>query len=88
MPGNKPLQAARIVSSVAATCIALACGTNYAFSNWGPQFADRLKLSSTQINLIVRSPAPAIRFSYGANDMNRDYSEIWGCMHVEYQLGC
>ncbi|CAD6452806.1 b26bfee3-410b-445f-b400-e7f381c97392 [Sclerotinia trifoliorum] len=49
---EKPLQAARIVSSVAATCIALACGTNYAFSNWGPQFADRLKLSSTQINLI------------------------------------
>ncbi|KAG4026202.1 hypothetical protein MFRU_043g00080 [Monilinia fructicola] len=52
MPGGKPLQTARIVSSVAATCIALACGTNYAFSNWGPQFADRLKLSSTQINLI------------------------------------
>ncbi|KAJ8061831.1 hypothetical protein OCU04_009623 [Sclerotinia nivalis] len=51
MPEN-PIQAARIVSSVAATCIALACGTNYAFSNWGPQFADRLKLSSTQINLI------------------------------------
>ncbi|APA13725.1 hypothetical protein SS1G_07585 [Sclerotinia sclerotiorum 1980 UF-70] len=49
---EQPLQAARIVSSVAATCIALACGTNYAFSNWGPQFADRLKLSSTQINLI------------------------------------
>ncbi|ESZ95718.1 hypothetical protein SBOR_3896 [Sclerotinia borealis F-4128] len=52
MPTEKPLQAARIVSSVAATCIALACGTNYAFSNWGPQFADRLRLSSTQINLI------------------------------------
>ncbi|KAI9651184.1 hypothetical protein NHQ30_001221 [Ciborinia camelliae] len=52
MPGEKPLQAARVVSSVAATCIALACGTNYAFSNWGPQFADRLKLSSTEINLI------------------------------------
>ncbi|QSZ33160.1 hypothetical protein DSL72_002746 [Monilinia vaccinii-corymbosi] len=52
MSAGNPPQAARIISSVAATCIALACGTNYAFSNWGPQFADRLKLSATQINLI------------------------------------
>ncbi|KAH8656188.1 major facilitator superfamily domain-containing protein [Tricladium varicosporioides] len=49
---DKTLFTARIVSSVAATLISLACGTNYVYSAWGPQFADRLKLSSTQQNLI------------------------------------
>ncbi|PQE29135.1 major facilitator superfamily transporter protein [Rutstroemia sp. NJR-2017a BBW] len=49
---DKPLQTARIVSSIAATCIGLACGTNYSFSNWAPQFAEKLRLSSTDINLI------------------------------------
>jgi hypothetical protein len=60
----------RIVSIVATTLIALACGTNvctgmryeilanvfvqYAYSAWAPQFAQRLKLSSTESNLIVR----------------------------------
>ncbi|TVY48234.1 putative membrane protein [Lachnellula occidentalis] len=44
--------AARIVSNLAATCIALACGTNYVYSAWGPQFAEKLKLSSTQQNMI------------------------------------
>ncbi|CAK7211495.1 hypothetical protein SBRCBS47491_001145 [Sporothrix bragantina] len=43
---------ARIVSSVAATVISLACGTNYVYSAWAPQFADKLKLSATQSNLI------------------------------------
>ncbi|KAI1639846.1 MFS general substrate transporter [Biscogniauxia mediterranea] len=43
---------ARIVSSVAATIIALACGTNYVYSAWAPQFADRLLLSATESNLI------------------------------------
>ncbi|TVY80409.1 putative membrane protein [Lachnellula suecica] len=43
---------ARIVSSIAATLIALACGTNYVYSAWGPQFAEKLKLSATQENLI------------------------------------
>ncbi|MCJ1474449.1 hypothetical protein MMC13_003107 [Lambiella insularis] len=43
----------RKVSVVAATVISLACGTNYAYSAWGPQFATRLNLSSTQSNLIV-----------------------------------
>ncbi|KAI0142777.1 MFS general substrate transporter [Xylariaceae sp. FL1272] len=43
---------ARIVSSVAATFIALACGTNYVYSAWAPQFADRLRLSATQSELI------------------------------------
>ncbi|KAL8778479.1 MAG: hypothetical protein Q9213_007402 [Squamulea squamosa] len=42
----------RVVSVVAATVIALACGTNYAYSAWGPQFAERMKFSSTQSNLI------------------------------------
>ncbi|KAH6688076.1 major facilitator superfamily domain-containing protein [Plectosphaerella plurivora] len=42
----------RIIASVAATVISLACGTNYVYSAWAPQFADRLKLTSTQSNLI------------------------------------
>ncbi|KAI5466549.1 major facilitator superfamily domain-containing protein [Mariannaea sp. PMI_226] len=42
----------RIVASIAATLIALACGTNYVYSAWAPQFAERLKLSSTESNLI------------------------------------
>ncbi|KAL9588638.1 MAG: hypothetical protein Q9203_002565, partial [Teloschistes exilis] len=45
-------RAIRIVSVVSATIIALACGTNYAYSAWGPQFAERMQLSSTQQNLI------------------------------------
>ncbi|KAG9238875.1 major facilitator superfamily domain-containing protein [Amylocarpus encephaloides] len=49
---ERSLKTARIVSSIAATCISLACGTNYVYSAWGPQFADRLKLSSTDQNLI------------------------------------
>ncbi|KAF2010463.1 MFS general substrate transporter [Aaosphaeria arxii CBS 175.79] len=40
----------RIVSVVAATTIALACGTNYAYSAWAPQFAEKLQLSTTQSN--------------------------------------
>ncbi|KAI1425272.1 major facilitator superfamily domain-containing protein [Xylaria sp. FL1777] len=43
---------ARIVSSVAATVIALACGTNYVYSAWAPQFADKLHLSATESELI------------------------------------
>ncbi|KAI3332317.1 MFS general substrate transporter [Xylariaceae sp. AK1471] len=42
----------RIVSSVAATIISLACGTNYVYSAWGPQFADKLHLSATESELI------------------------------------
>ena len=42
----------RIISVVAATCIALSSGTNYAYSAWAPQFASRLHLSATQQNLI------------------------------------
>ncbi|KAL9000386.1 MAG: hypothetical protein Q9169_000903 [Polycauliona sp. 2 TL-2023] len=42
----------RVVSVVAATVISLACGTNYAYSAWGPQFAERMEFSSTQSNLI------------------------------------
>ncbi|PVH92949.1 MFS general substrate transporter [Periconia macrospinosa] len=45
----------RIVSVVAATVIALACGTNYAYSAWAPQFADKLQLSATQSNVIGTS---------------------------------
>ncbi|KAG9497802.1 hypothetical protein J7337_010673 [Fusarium musae] len=56
---------ARIIASVAATILSLACGTNvglllaavpflseYVYSAWAPQFAERLKLSSTESNLI------------------------------------
>ncbi|KAF9638099.1 Major facilitator superfamily [Lasiodiplodia theobromae] len=42
----------RILSTVAAVVIALAAGTNYAYSAWAPQFADRLRLTTTQSNLI------------------------------------
>lgn len=49
---ERRLRATRVVSVVAATVISLACGTNYAYSAWGPQFAERMKLSSTQSNLI------------------------------------
>lgn len=43
---------ARIISVIAGTLIALACGTNYGFSAWAPSFADRLGLSATEINII------------------------------------
>lgn len=43
----------RIAAVAAATCVSLACGTNYAYSAWAPQFAERLKLSNTESNLIV-----------------------------------
>ncbi|KAI1877141.1 uncharacterized protein JN550_001213 [Neoarthrinium moseri] len=49
---DKQIHNARIVSSVAATLISLACGTNYVYSAWAPQFADRLLLSATESNLI------------------------------------
>ncbi|KAL0944195.1 major facilitator superfamily transporter [Colletotrichum truncatum] len=49
---EKQLHLARLVASVAATVISLACGTNYVYSAWAPQFAERLKLSSTETNLI------------------------------------
>ncbi|KNG46816.1 MFS general substrate transporter [Stemphylium lycopersici] len=45
-------QKTRIISVVAATAIALACGTNYAYSAWAPQFADKLQLSATQSNVV------------------------------------
>ncbi|CAA9960507.1 MFS transporter [Pyrenophora teres f. maculata] len=47
-----PHQKTRILSLAASTCIALACGTNYAYSAWAPQFADKLQLSATQSNVI------------------------------------
>ncbi|KAI0478772.1 MFS general substrate transporter [Xylariaceae sp. FL0804] len=43
---------ARVVSSVAATIISLACGTNYVYSAWAPQFADKLHLSATESEII------------------------------------
>jgi MFS family permease len=42
----------RMVSAVAATVVALAAGTNYAYSAWAPQFGERMKLSSTEVNFI------------------------------------
>ncbi|KAK6219578.1 major facilitator superfamily transporter [Colletotrichum tabaci] len=49
---ERQLHRARLVASVAATVISLACGTNYVYSAWAPQFAERLKLSSTETNVI------------------------------------
>ncbi|KAF7559454.1 hypothetical protein G7046_g4693 [Stylonectria norvegica] len=72
---QRELHHARIVASVAATFISLACGTNvsspssgaapslpreplrpfvsgYVYSAWAPQFAEKLRLSSTESNLI------------------------------------
>ncbi|KKZ64156.1 hypothetical protein EMCG_01504 [[Emmonsia] crescens] len=46
------IQLRRLLSIVGATFVALACGTNYVYSAWAPQFAERLKLSSTESNLI------------------------------------
>ncbi|UNI22090.1 hypothetical protein JDV02_008012 [Purpureocillium takamizusanense] len=46
------LNRARFVASIAATVLSLACGTNYVYSAWSPQFAERLKLSATQSNLV------------------------------------
>ncbi|KAJ6188276.1 hypothetical protein N7519_003184 [Penicillium mononematosum] len=43
---------ARIISVIAGTLVALSCGTNYAYSAWAPQFAQRMKLSSTESNFI------------------------------------
>ncbi|CCC08274.1 hypothetical protein SMACR_01822 [Sordaria macrospora] len=49
---DQQLYRARLVSSIAATAISLACGTNYVYSAWAPQFADKLHLTTTQSNLI------------------------------------
>ncbi|KAH8705172.1 putative MFS transporter [Talaromyces proteolyticus] len=46
------LHTQRIISVVAATVVALASGTNYAYSAWAPQFAERMHLSSKEINLL------------------------------------
>ncbi|KAJ5089721.1 hypothetical protein N7532_008405 [Penicillium argentinense] len=45
-------QTARYISVLAGTLVALSCGTNYAYSAWAPQFAHKMKLSSTESNLI------------------------------------
>ncbi|GAW10924.1 hypothetical protein ANO14919_002620 [Xylariales sp. No.14919] len=52
MTVDSQMSNARIVSSVVATTIALACGTNYVYSAWAPQFADKLHLSATESELI------------------------------------
>ncbi|KXJ92303.1 major facilitator superfamily domain-containing protein [Microdochium bolleyi] len=49
---DRDIQRARLLSSAAATVISLACGTNYVYSAWAPQFADKLHLSATESNLI------------------------------------
>ncbi|ROW09636.1 hypothetical protein VMCG_02411 [Cytospora schulzeri] len=49
---DRQLHRARLYSSVAATFISLACGSNYVYSAWAPQFADRLKYSTTESNLV------------------------------------
>ncbi|KIW14121.1 hypothetical protein PV08_06902 [Exophiala spinifera] len=49
---SDPPTRARVLSVIACTTIALACGTNYGYSIWGPSFATHLKLSATDSNLI------------------------------------
>ena len=45
----------RVISVVAGAVISTACGTNYAYSAWAPQFCKKLLLSSTDSNLIGTS---------------------------------
>ncbi|RAH72668.1 putative MFS transporter [Aspergillus aculeatinus CBS 121060] len=45
-------QTKRFISVIAATVVALACGTNYAYSAWAPQFAQQMKISATKSNFI------------------------------------
>jgi hypothetical protein len=60
----------------------LACGTNYAYSAWAPQFAEKLQLSATQSNLIVTMfyplETPVLR-------LGRELLEILACMPPEYR---
>lgn len=49
---ERSLQIARVASLVASTAISLACGTNYVYSAYAPQLAERLHLSATESNLI------------------------------------
>ncbi|KAF2154431.1 MFS general substrate transporter [Myriangium duriaei CBS 260.36] len=49
---DDPLRVSRIISVIAATWIAISCGTNYAYSAWAPQFAEQLHLTATQSNII------------------------------------
>lgn len=44
--------ALRVSTVVATTCIALSCGINYAYSAWGPEFAERMHLTATQGEMI------------------------------------
>ncbi|KAF8423119.1 major facilitator superfamily domain-containing protein [Tirmania nivea] len=46
------LRTARIVSVVASTAVALSCGTNYVYSAYAPQLAERLHLTTTESNWI------------------------------------
>ena len=45
----------RVLSVVAGTLVSLACGTNYCYGAWAPQYAKRMILSSTDSNLIGTS---------------------------------
>ncbi|RPA82074.1 MFS general substrate transporter [Ascobolus immersus RN42] len=52
MLSERSLKAARIVSLIASITIALGSGTNYVYSAYAPQLADKLRLSNTESNLI------------------------------------
>lgn len=52
---EKKIFVAKIIATIAATFVSLACGTNYVYSAWGPQFADKLRFSTTEQNLIGTS---------------------------------
>ncbi|TQS34565.1 hypothetical protein Golomagni_05044 [Golovinomyces magnicellulatus] len=54
-PSEKKIFVAKIIATIAATFVSLACGTNYVYSAWGPQFADKLRFSTTEQNLIGTS---------------------------------
>jgi hypothetical protein len=75
----------RIAAVVAATCVSLACGTNYAYSAWGPQFAEKLKLSATQSNLIVRFALRPVCDRASLTEV-REPLAMSACMRLEYPL--
>ncbi|KAF8457618.1 hypothetical protein BDZ91DRAFT_744170 [Kalaharituber pfeilii] len=54
MMAEDKLKVARVVSLVASIAVALSSGTNYVYSAYAPQLAERLHLSATESNWIVR----------------------------------
>jgi hypothetical protein len=62
---------------VAATTVSLACGTNYAYSAWAPQFAEKLLLTATESNLIVSTSA-SLNFT---DCLPGNFGQFWNVCH-------